>query len=100
MKHWATFLGIACLVSATPAWAEKPLSERDPVYIFNAGLVYGTFGEICNLRRDGYINDQQFNSRARTYIRMFIDEEYANDGLSQLQENDPKCTDLIRERAL
>ena len=100
MKRWASFLGITCLVSATPVWAEKPLSQRDPIYIFNAGMVYGTMGEICNLRRDGYINDQQFNRRARTYMSRLIDEDYANDGLSQLQENDPICTDLIRERAL
>ena len=100
MKRWAIFLGISCLVSSTPAWAEKPLSERDPIYIFNAGMVYGTLGEICNLRRDGYINDQQFNSRASTYMRRLNDEQYASDGFLQLKANDPKCTDLIRERGL
>jgi hypothetical protein len=100
MKRWTALLGITLLVSGTPALAEKPISEREPLYIFNAGLVYGTFGELCGLLRDGYINDQQFNSRARAYVRMFIDEDFSNAGLNQLEEDDPKCTQLIRERAL
>ena len=98
MMRWTPLLGLIFLVSATPAWAEKPFAERDGDYQFNAGLVYGTLGELCNLRNLKEISEEQFNSRASTYMRQWVGVQYAIDGLTVINADKPKCFELIKQR--
>ncbi|WP_413743562.1 hypothetical protein [Synechococcus sp. MIT S9451] len=98
MMRWTPLLGLVFLVSATPAWAEKPFAERAADYQFNAGLVYGTLGELCNLRNLKEISEEQFNSRATTYMKQWHGVQYAIDGLTAIREAKPKCYELIRTR--
>ena len=82
--RWTPLLGLIFLVSAPPAWAEKSFAERDADYQFNTGLVYGTLGELCNLRNLKDISEEQFNSRASAYMRQWTGVQYAIDGLTVL----------------
>ena len=97
MKHWTSLLGLAFVIAISPVLAdEKTLTRDEPEYQVNVGIVYGTLAELCKLKNNQHITEQQFTERTRTYTRMWLEEQWLTDGLVFLGMKSPECLQQLK----